>query len=596
MPIIDPSASSASGRAPAVLGVAVVCAAVLGMVWAGLAVGGVAGAAETTAPIDPGPTTVATAAELVVDATLEGTVERADERTLTVGGGVVSVPVSSSDDDVASGDGQAAVAGLRGQKVAQDTTEAPSTDPAAEAPTTEAPTTEAPTTETPTTAAPTEIPSPETSPTAEPTPTTEASPTAEPTATPTAEPPAEPTTTPTAEPTAPATPTPTTSEPPAVCVPDTAQPGTTPDPEPTTTPVPEPTDEPTPEPEPTPAPDDAVDCDQADAGREDGQSDGAGTVAPGGGSGGRGTVTSGGTTGLGGGSGSAGTGGTVEAGAGVATNGPTLTSIAAVGELLDLGTVAWTLDAEPVVVLVGDGVWYRDLDTDAEDGDDVALLESALVSLGYGDDLTVDTSFTSATASAVEAWETALGRTDPDGAVTTDEVVLLDAPATILRHDAIVGAGLSTGSPVLSVGGDEQLVVVPAPADESRVWEVGTPVTLLVDDRVLGTGTVSARSVAVDGGTVDQVGTRTLHVQADDDLSDRPDGSAITVSRIADGTAAAVTVPVAALVEGTDGTPAVRVVEGSTDRLTPVVIGLVVDGRAEITDGIDAGTTVRLPG
>ena len=595
MPIIDPSASSASGRAPAVLGVAVVCATVLGMVWAGLAVGGVAGAAETTAPIDPGPTTVATAAELVVDATLEGTVERADERTLTIGGGVVAVPVSSDDDTVASGDGQAAVAGLRGQKVAQDATEAPSTDPAAEASPTEASPTEAPTT-----GVATATPSPETSPTAEPTPTTEASPTAEPTADPTAgptaDPTADPTAGPTAEPAAPATSTPTASEPSAVCVPDTAQPATTPDPEPTTTPVPEPTDEPTPEPEPTPAPDDTVDCDQADAGREDGQSDGAGTAAPGGGGGGRGTVTSGGTTGLGGGTGSAGTGGTVEAGAGVAANGPTLTSIAAVGELLDLDTVAWTLDAEPVVVLVGDGVWYRDLDTDAEDGDDVALLESALVSLGYGDDLTVDTTFTSATASAVEAWETALGRTDPDGAVTTDEVVLLDAPATILRHDAVVGASLSDGSPVLSVGGEEQLVVVPAPADESRAWEVGTPVTLLVDDRVLGTGTVSARSVAVEGGTVDQIGTRTLHVQADDDLSDRPDGSAITVSRIADGTAAAVTVPVAALVEGTDGTPAVRVVEGSTDRLAPVVIGLVVDGRDEITDGIDAGTTVRLPG
>ena len=84
MPIIDPSAPSASRRVvrlPAVLGVAVLCTAALGMVWAGLAVGGVAGAAETTAPADPGPTTVATAAELVVDATLEGTVERADERT-----------------------------------------------------------------------------------------------------------------------------------------------------------------------------------------------------------------------------------------------------------------------------------------------------------------------------------------------------------------------------------------------------------------------------------------------------------------------------------------------------------------------------------
>ena len=382
---------------------------------------------------------------------------------------------------------------------------------------------------------------------------------------------------------------------------------------PDTSPAAEPEVDPTPTPDPTPSAEpeaatgdttdtgesDDVDCEDADADGRPGDpaGDSAGG-AQGGGAGGGGDRTGGQTAGtstpLGGGTG--GTGGVVEAGAGVAAGGATLTSIAGVGERLDLGSVAWTLDAEPVVVLIGDGVWYRDLDTDADDGEDVALLEASLAALGYGDDLTVDTTYTSATASAVEAWETDLGRADPDGVVTTDEVILLDAPATILRHDSTVGASLSSGASVLSVGGQQQVVVVPAPADEARDWEVGTPVTLLVDDHEVGTGVVSARSSAVEGGTVDAVGTRTLHVTTDLDLSDRPDGSAITVSRIADGAAAAVTVPVAALVADPSGTPAVRVVDDIGYTIVPVTVGLVADGRVEITSGIDAGVEVRLPG
>ncbi|WP_108667704.1 peptidoglycan-binding protein [Euzebya rosea] len=575
MPTIEHVPSSTSRRVVRVLAVPVV----LGVAWAALGTSAVSGAAETTVGDAPGPVAVAEAAELVVDATLDGTVERADERTLTVGGGVLAVPVSTDDGAVAAG--QAAVAGQRGQKTAQDTTDDPAPVPATTSTATE------PATNEPAATGPADAPA-----AAEPTPT----PTVDPAPT-TTTPPVDPSPTATAESaqTEEPAPQPTPSE--QACVPDTS-PSAEPEVDPTPTPDPTPTAEPESLPTDTGDINDTndVDCEDADAtGRPDDSAGDAQDGDAGGGGDRTGGQAAGTSTPPGGGTG--GTGGVVEAGAGVAAGGATLTSIAGVGERLDLGSVAWTLDAEPVVVLIGDGVWYRDLDTDADDGDDVALLEASLVALGYGDDdLTVDATYTAATASAVEAWEADLGRTDPDGVVTTDEVFLLDAPATILRHDAIVGASLSSGASVLSVGGQQQVVVVPAPADEARDWEVGTAVTLLVDDHEVGTGVVSARSSAVEGGTVDAVGTRTLHVTTDLDLSDRPDGSAITVSRIADGAVAAVTVPVAALVADPSGTPAVRVVDDTGDTLVPVTVGLLADGRVEITGGIDAGVEVRLPG
>ena len=56
----------------------------------------------------------------------------------------------------------------------------------------------------------------------------------------------------------------------------------------------------------------------------------------------------------------------------------------------------------------------------------------------------------------------------------------------------------------------------------------------------------------------------------------------------------AVVVPVEAVLPN-DGAPAVRLALGDGDRVVPVETGLVVDGWVEITAGLAAGQTVRLP-
>jgi hypothetical protein len=57
-----------------------------------------------------------------------------------------------------------------------------------------------------------------------------------------------------------------------------------------------------------------------------------------------------------------------------------------------------------------------------------------------------------------------------------------------------------------------------------------------------------------------------------------------------------VAVPVAAVVDD-DGAAAVRVArDGGPDDIVGVETGLVADGWVEITDGLDGGEEVRLPG
>jgi hypothetical protein len=58
-----------------------------------------------------------------------------------------------------------------------------------------------------------------------------------------------------------------------------------------------------------------------------------------------------------------------------------------------------------------------------------------------------------------------------------------------------------------------------------------------------------------------------------------------------------IAIPVSAIVEAEDGSPAVRVPrDHGDDELVPVETGLVANGWIEITSGLPSGEEVRLPG
>jgi membrane fusion protein, multidrug efflux system len=271
----------------------------------------------------------------------------------------------------------------------------------------------------------------------------------------------------------------------------------------------------------------------------------------------------------------------------------TLTSLLDVGARADRGTVLYTADQQPVVALIGDLPAWRTLEEGVDDGADVRQLEENLVALGYGEGLDVDETFTADTAAAVEAWETDLGRAAPDGVVTIGDVVFLTAPGDVLGHEASVGDTLDAGSPVLTIGSEERIVVADVDATDSGGWTPGSTVELEWADGTTTEGTVIGPGRDVTDGQVEL----TVAVGSGDaGAGARRSGAEATVTLVDARREDVIAVPVAAIVDS-GGSPAVRVArDDGSDDVIAVETGLVADGWVEITAGLDGGEEIRLPG
>jgi hypothetical protein len=270
-----------------------------------------------------------------------------------------------------------------------------------------------------------------------------------------------------------------------------------------------------------------------------------------------------------------------------------LTDILDVGATAGRGTVLYTANQEPVVAMIGELPAWRTLEQGVEDGADVRQLEENLAALGYGDDLDVDESFTADTAAALEAWETDLGRTTPDGVVTLGEVAFLTERGDVLGHDASVGDTLEAGSPVITIGSEQRTVVADVDTTEAAGWTPGSTVELEWADGTMSHGTVIGVGREVTDGEVEL----TVAIGGDDaGAGERRSGAEATVSLVDARRDGVLAVPVAAIVDD-GGSPAVRVARpDGPDRVVPVQTGLVADGWIEIIAGLDGGEEVRLPG
>ncbi len=271
----------------------------------------------------------------------------------------------------------------------------------------------------------------------------------------------------------------------------------------------------------------------------------------------------------------------------------TLTGLLEVGATAGRGTVLYTADEQPVVALIGDLPAWRSLAVGVDDGADVRQLEENLVALGYGAGLDVDQAFTAATAAAVKAWETDLGRTAPDGEVSIGDVVFLTAPGDVLGHEAAVGDTLDVGTPVLSVGSEQRVVVAGVDATAAGGWTAGSTVEVEWADTTTVQGTVMGTGKEVTAGQVELVVAVAAGAAG---AGDRRSGAGADVTLVDAHRDDVIAVPVAAVVDD-GGSPAVRLAQADdADRVVPVETGLVADGWVEITAGLDGGEKVRLPG
>lgn len=266
----------------------------------------------------------------------------------------------------------------------------------------------------------------------------------------------------------------------------------------------------------------------------------------------------------------------------------TLTGVLDVGAVADRGSVLYAADTEPVATMLAAEALYRDLSVDSTDGDDIKALEENLAALGHGKNLSVDKHFDQATAAAVEDWEEALNRKDPDGIVSVGEVVFLKEPAAVISHRAAVGDKLNIGTPVLSLGTESRVITAMVEVADRGEWAPNTVVQLDWTDEP-GTGTVT------EVGRDEVDGRLEVTISLGQDAPDLPIGTEVDVVINTAERAGVVTVPVSAVIAGSDG-PAVRTVTKDGDAVTHVKLGIVAGGLAEITLGLEAGTKVRLPG
>lgn len=155
----------------------------------------------------------------------------------------------------------------------------------------------------------------------------------------------------------------------------------------------------------------------------------------------------------------------------------TVTSFAPAGERLDRGDAMALVDGQPLVVFYGDEPFTRALRV-GDEGGDVEQLEANLAALGFvdGGAMSVDTTYTRATANAVAAWEDSIGiaRT---GTVPLGRVLAVPGPVTVM-HSAEPGTPLDDTVPVATVMVRRFVhdVVQPGSGILTRTLEVGAPV------------------------------------------------------------------------------------------------------------------------
>jgi hypothetical protein len=276
----------------------------------------------------------------------------------------------------------------------------------------------------------------------------------------------------------------------------------------------------------------------------------------------------------------------------------TVTDAVPIGTAVSSGTVVAAIDGQPVTVVEGSTPAYRDLGAGVSDGADVQQLEAFLVAAGYDPNgkITVDQTWTSATTTAVKAWQQATGQ-DKSGTVAA-------AQLAFVPHGAVVSVAAKVGEPARA---GQTLVSVEVPTtpsvtlavavDSLSRFTVGENVDVVLPDGSDATGTVATiGSIATrgQGNNADLTVQVTVTVPASEHTAIEGPVTVRLPDQVARGVLA---VPTRALLALAEGGQAVEVVDGAgATHLVGVQTGTYADGYVEVTgNGLAAGEQVVVP-
>lgn len=291
--------------------------------------------------------------------------------------------------------------------------------------------------------------------------------------------------------------------------------------------------------------------------------------------------------------------------AGATNPNTTFTSVPRVGEILRRGEIVYSLDEKPVPLLYGTVTLYRALATGMS-GADVAELQRNLVALGFGNGLSVNGRFSTATAEAVKEWQRSLGLS-PSGVVRLGDAVVAPGPIQVDTVTVRPGDAVQAGGTVLTATSRTPVVTISLDASEQSEVKVGDPVSITLPNNTTTPGVVSyvgkVATSSSSGGTGNtgssgatiSVEVTPTHLSSAAGLDQAPVEVAITTGSVHD----VLVVPVDALLALASGGYAVEVVgPGRTHHLVGVTLGLFDDaaGLVQVSgSGLSAGQKVVTP-
>ncbi len=277
-----------------------------------------------------------------------------------------------------------------------------------------------------------------------------------------------------------------------------------------------------------------------------------------------------------------------------------ITALPAVGTVVAPGQSLVEIDGTPsVFVMVGTRPMWRTLTAGVTDGPDVLQLEQSLTQLGFRGSMTVDETFSSATTSAIEAWQAANGL-DQTGSLGPSDIVFLSGPVRVASQVASLGAS-ATGT-ILDVTGTTPLVSVDLDASKINEVKAGDSLSIDLPDGssvkgvvfAIGSPTSSSSSAAQGNQSQTTTTVPVTIVVPDADLS-KFDGGTTIVHLVSARAESVLSVPVKSLLALAEGGYAVERVRGGVHQLVSVTPGTYAGGFVEVKGNVRDGDRVVTP-
>jgi peptidoglycan hydrolase-like protein with peptidoglycan-binding domain len=290
----------------------------------------------------------------------------------------------------------------------------------------------------------------------------------------------------------------------------------------------------------------------------------------------------------------------------VAARGGVLTALPAPGAVVAPGGVLYRLDNVPVVLLRGSLPAWRPFEAGMPAGEDVRQLEQGLAALGVFRGA-ADATFSAPTATAISAWQKALG-VERTGRLDRTAILFSDHDLRVAGATAALGADVAAGTELYRASADAKVVDLDLRLGDQQLAVIGAGVGITLPDGTTTPGSITAvgeplERASADGAT--DAAAATFVVPVTVAVTDQAAVAAfprasVTVQFSSTLAAGVLTVPVEALIALDASSFAVETpASGANDatRRIPVTIGAFASGRVQVSgEGIREGLPVVVPG